>query len=153
MKFNRISKPRLYQNISNVMYNSWFIVYTNSVVWVCKRTILTERPPPTFANRGCHVVSVTVPHGRIFGFLDRSRYFFFQVAPELYSWGWVDPVPDPLLLRKYGSAGNRTHSGSVARNSDLDHRGSQHTHTKFRWNSKPSIKLGEICCKRCIRNL
>jgi hypothetical protein len=31
----------------------------------------------------------------------------------------VDPVPDPLLLRNSGSAGNRTRtSGSVARNSD-----------------------------------
>jgi hypothetical protein len=31
----------------------------------------------------------------------------------------VDPVPDPLLLRKSGSAGNRTRiSVSVARNSD-----------------------------------
>jgi hypothetical protein len=29
----------------------------------------------------------------------------------------VDPVPDPLLLRKSGSAGNRTQTfGSVARN-------------------------------------
>jgi hypothetical protein len=26
----------------------------------------------------------------------------------LYSWGWVDSVPDRLLLRKCGSAGNRT---------------------------------------------
>jgi hypothetical protein len=40
---------------------------------------------PKFADRGCHVVSVTVPYGRILGFLDRSRYFFFQVAPQLYS--------------------------------------------------------------------
>jgi hypothetical protein len=31
----------------------------------------------------------------------------------------VDPVPDPLLLRKSGSAWNRTRtSGSVAKNSD-----------------------------------
>jgi hypothetical protein len=30
---------------------------------------------PTFADRGCHVVSVTDSHGRILGFLDRSRYF------------------------------------------------------------------------------
>jgi hypothetical protein len=31
----------------------------------------------------------------------------------------VDPVPDPLLLRKSGSAGNQTWtSGSVARNCD-----------------------------------
>jgi hypothetical protein len=47
----------------------------------------------------CHVVSVADPCGRILGFLDRSRYFFFQVAPQLYSRGSVDPVPDPLLLR------------------------------------------------------
>jgi hypothetical protein len=30
---------------------------------------------PTFADKGCHVVSVTDPYGRILGFLDRSRYF------------------------------------------------------------------------------
>jgi hypothetical protein len=30
---------------------------------------------PTFADRGCHVVSVTDPYGLILGFLDRSRYF------------------------------------------------------------------------------
>jgi hypothetical protein len=59
-------------------------------------------------------------YGRILGFLDWSLYFFFQVAPQLYSRGRVDPVPDPLLLRKSSSAGNRTWtSGSVARNSDL----------------------------------
>jgi hypothetical protein len=39
---------------------------------------------PTFAERVCCVVSVTDPYGRILGFLDRSRYFFFQVAPQLY---------------------------------------------------------------------
>jgi hypothetical protein len=45
--------------------------------------------------------------------------FFFQAALLLYSRGWVDPVPDPLLHRKPGSAGNGTRtSGSVARNSD-----------------------------------
>jgi hypothetical protein len=31
----------------------------------------------------------------------------------------VDPIPDPLLLRKSASAGNRTQTtGSVAKNSD-----------------------------------
>jgi hypothetical protein len=45
--------------------------------------------------------------------------FFFQVAPQLYSRGWVDPVQDPLLLRKSVGVENRTRtSGSVARNSD-----------------------------------
>jgi hypothetical protein len=65
------------------------------------------------------VVSVMNPYGRILGFLDRSRHFPFQVAPHLYSQGRVDPVPDPLFLRKSDSAINRTQtSGSVARNSD-----------------------------------
>jgi hypothetical protein len=30
----------------------------------------------TFADRGCRVVSATDPHGRILGFLYRSRYYF-----------------------------------------------------------------------------
>jgi hypothetical protein len=38
---------------------------------------------------------------------------------DVWGSGWVGPVPDPLLLRKSGSAGNRTRaSRSVARNSD-----------------------------------
>jgi hypothetical protein len=65
----------------------------NSVALVRKRTIPTERPPlvgevsANFADRGCHVVSATDHHGRILGFLDRSRYYFFQVTPQLYSRG------------------------------------------------------------------
>jgi hypothetical protein len=71
-------------------------------------SILGFLDPTTFAVREYCVVSTTYPHGCILGFLDRSRYYFFQVAPQLYSRGWVDPVPDPLLLRKSGSARNRT---------------------------------------------
>jgi hypothetical protein len=59
----------------------------NSVAWVR----LSAKLVPTHADRGCHVVSITDSYGRILGFLDRSRYFFFQVAPQLYSWGRVDP--------------------------------------------------------------
>jgi hypothetical protein len=46
---------------------------------------LSAKLVQTFADRGCHVVSVTDLYLRIPGFLDRSRYFFFQVAPQLYS--------------------------------------------------------------------
>jgi hypothetical protein len=28
------------------------------------------------------VVSAVAPHDRIIGFLDRSRYYFFQIAPQ-----------------------------------------------------------------------
>jgi hypothetical protein len=79
---------------------------------------LSAKLVQSFADRGCHVVRVTDPYGSNLGFLDRSRCFFFQVAPQL-SWGWVDPIPDPLLLRKPGSTRNWTQtSGSVARYSD-----------------------------------
>jgi hypothetical protein len=51
------------------------------MVSVRERTIPTERPPLVgevianfFADRGCHMVSVTDPYGRILGFLDRSHY-------------------------------------------------------------------------------
>jgi hypothetical protein len=60
----------------------------NSVASVRERTIPTERPQlsvklvQTFADR---VVRATDPYGRILSFLDRSRYFFFQVGPQLYS--------------------------------------------------------------------
>jgi hypothetical protein len=63
----------------------------NSVALVRERTIPTERPllvgkvNATFADGGCHVVSAADPYDRNLGFSDWSRYFFFQVAPQLYS--------------------------------------------------------------------
>jgi hypothetical protein len=70
----------------------------------------------------------------------------------------VGPVPNPLLLRKSGSAGNRTlTSGSVARNSD--HR-SGHTQATTAYNLKKHPKSipvtakdktqQEICIEICI---
>jgi len=43
----------------------------------------------------------------------------------LTSQGWVNPVPDPLLLRKSGSAGNRTRDLCICSQKlwPLDHRG------------------------------
>jgi hypothetical protein len=80
---------------------------------------LSAKLAPSFADRGCHVVSAADPYDRNFGFLDRCRYVFFRVALQLYLRGWVNPVLDPLLLGKSSSAGNRIRtSGSVARNSD-----------------------------------
>jgi hypothetical protein len=36
---------------------------------------LSPKLVQTCADRGCHVVSVTDPYGRVLSFLDRSRYF------------------------------------------------------------------------------
>jgi hypothetical protein len=88
------------------------------------RAIPTERPP--FVGEVCdNFCRKRVPRGRRNGSLlpysrfSRPEPLIFQVAPQLYSRGRVDPVPEPLLLRKSGSAGNRSRtSGSVARNSE-----------------------------------
>jgi hypothetical protein len=44
--------------------------YTDRATAACRRSDCQ-----LLADRGCHVVSVTDPYGRILGFLDRSRYF------------------------------------------------------------------------------
>jgi hypothetical protein len=90
----------------------------NPVAWVRQRIIPTERPPLVGEDSVCRVISATDPYRRILGILDRTRYYFFQAAPQLYSRGWVHPVPDPLL-RKSGSAGeSKPDLWSVARNFD-----------------------------------
>jgi hypothetical protein len=91
-----------------------FIKKKNSVALVRKRTTPAERPPlvgEVSANFCGWRVSCGQRSGSPRPYSRFSRpepYYFFEVAPQLYSRGWVDPVPDPLLLRKSGSAGNRT---------------------------------------------
>jgi hypothetical protein len=111
------------QQITIVISVQNYYYYYNPVALVRERTIPSDRSPlvsevsANFTDRGCRVVGTIVPNGRILAFLDWSR-FFFHVAPQLYSRDGVVPVPDSLILRKSGSAGNRTrNSGSVARNS------------------------------------
>jgi hypothetical protein len=82
-----------------------YFIKLNSVALVRKRTIPTEWLLQIEGFAWQHNRS---PRPLISVFQIRSCYFSIQVAPQLYSWGWVDPIPDPLLLRKSGSAGNRT---------------------------------------------
>jgi hypothetical protein len=64
---------------------------------------------PTFVDRGISLGQRGgSPTAVNLSLLDRSRYFFFQVAPHLSSRDWVGSVPDSVLLRKCSSAGNRT---------------------------------------------
>jgi hypothetical protein len=93
------------------------------MVWVRARTIPTERPPlvgEVIANFGEYRVPPGQRDGSLLPYSRFSRQeplLFYQVAPQLYSRGWVDPVPEPLLF--FGSARNRTRaSGSVAKKSD-----------------------------------
>jgi hypothetical protein len=102
---------------------------------VHKRTITTERPP-LGGEVSANLCGYRMSHGQRnrfttavnLGFLDRSSYFSIQVAPQLSSRGWVDPVPDPLLLRKSGSPGNRIRDLwiSIQELWPLDHRGGRY---------------------------
>jgi hypothetical protein len=87
----------------------------NPWILVRKRTLPTEwlslvsEVRPNFCGYRSVAWSVLMISTAVnLGFLDRCRYFSIQVAPQLSSRGWVDPVPDPLLLRKCGSVRNRT---------------------------------------------
>jgi hypothetical protein len=72
---------------------------------------------PTFGDKGYHVVSVTDPYSRILGFIGRSRYFFFQVAPQLYSHE-AEWTPFQTHYFSENITGNTIHLRCVARNSD-----------------------------------
>jgi hypothetical protein len=59
----------------------FLLLVTNIMFWIVVLFQLQKK----IVHGECHVVSVTDPYGRILGFLDRNRYFFFQAAPQLYS--------------------------------------------------------------------
>jgi hypothetical protein len=56
------------------------------------------------------------PYGRILGFLDRSHYYYFQVAPHDAEWTTFQSHYFPENLVEPGSKPGTF--GSVARNSD-----------------------------------
>jgi hypothetical protein len=90
---------------------------------VRKRTIPTERPwrpvklMATFSGRGMSLCQYNGFPRPLISVSRPEPLLLFQVAPQLSWRGWVDPVPEPLLPRKSGSAGNRTwdlwYSGSL----------------------------------------
>jgi hypothetical protein len=83
---SEIIKHVLYEIIEARFRVIWIILLkTNKTPWPESATDrrLSAKLVPTFANRGCHVVSVTDPYGRILGFLNRfnniivhSKWFF-----------------------------------------------------------------------------
>jgi hypothetical protein len=62
---------------------------------------------PAFSGTVCRVVREWIRTAVDLRFLDRSRCFFIQVAPHLFSRSRLEHVSDPLL-RKSGSARNKT---------------------------------------------
>ena len=72
-----------------------------------------------------------------FSFLNRIRYFSYQVATQLSSRGWVDPVPDPILPEKFIGYSQESNPGPLGWQSDvvttIPNRWSRihHKHQKF----------------------
>jgi hypothetical protein len=104
----------------------------NSFALIRKQTILTKRPPfvgeISAIFRGYRRMRGQCngsPWPLISVFYTHSHYFSIQIASQLYSRGWVDPVPHPSLLRKSGSAGNWTRDLWICSQElwSLDHRG------------------------------
>jgi hypothetical protein len=82
------------------------------------------------------VVSAADPHGHWSQFSRTEPLLFIHVAVQLSSRGWVDPVPQPLLLAKSGSAGNRTQDLWICswEHWSLYHRGGHLITTQFLCN-------------------
>jgi hypothetical protein len=90
---------------------------------------LSEKLVPTFSDRWCHEVSATDPQGHTLDYLDRSPYFFFQAAAQLYSQGWVDPHSRPSTSHKIWQR-RESNPGLWICSQELwppDHRGGQKT--------------------------
>jgi hypothetical protein len=84
---------------------------------------LSAKRLPTFVDKGCHVVSVTDPYGRILGFLDRSRYFSIKWLLSCTHEAEWTPFQTPLLFFLYcreSNPGLRICSQELW---PLDHRG------------------------------
>jgi hypothetical protein len=122
--------------------------YTDWSTATCRRFLVSA-----FADRGAlRGQRCGSPTAFNLSFLDRSRYFFFQVASHLSSRGWVDPVPDPLRGKKCGSTGNRPRDilDCCQKLWPLDHRGSHECMKEAYWNhfifgfteSRSAIKWG-----------
>jgi hypothetical protein len=79
-RYNSISVNEVIYLQSNQVPSS--LLKPNSMVWVRERTIPTEQPSlvggsncQLFVDRGCHVVSVTDPYGRILFFYTEAATF------------------------------------------------------------------------------
>jgi hypothetical protein len=80
---------------------------------------LSAKLVPIFADKECHVVSVMGLYSHnLICYIGAATFSSKYLLNCTHKAEWT-PIPDPLLLRKSGSAGNETRtSGSVAKNSD-----------------------------------
>ena len=56
-----------------------------------------------------------------FSFLNRISLLLIQVATQLSSPGWVEPVPDPILPEKFLGYSRESNPGPLGWQSDSNH--------------------------------
>jgi CBS-domain-containing membrane protein len=71
--FSRLGKSRRHSLDKQNKQTPWSEPASELYIPSVRR--LSVKLVPTFADRGCHVVSVADPYGRILGFLDRAATF------------------------------------------------------------------------------
>jgi hypothetical protein len=100
---------------------------TNKLHGLRPRVNYTDRATAACRRNDCQLVRIEgatwsawrFPTAVLSRFSRQEPLLFYQVAPQLYSRGWVDPVPDPLLFFFLVVQGNRTRdSGFAAKDSD-----------------------------------
>jgi hypothetical protein len=85
---------------------SWILVqYYKNFHGLSPRANYTDRATTACQRSDCQLLwiegamwstwRIPMPYSRFSG---QEQLLFYQVAPQLYSRGWVDPVPDPLLF-------------------------------------------------------
>ena len=71
------------------------------------------------AVQGALWLAKRYPSTLISVFLTGFRYFSCQAATQLASRGWVDPVPDAILLEKFLGYGRESNPGPLGWQSDM----------------------------------
>ena len=74
-------------------------------------------------------------------FLTRFRYFSYQAATQLASRGWVDTVPDPILLKKFLGYSRESNPGPLGWQSDML------TTIPNRWSKKKVTEITDVLRK------
>ena len=71
------------------------------------------------AVQGALWLAKRYPSTLISVFLIVFRYSSYQTATQLASRGWVDPIPDPILLEKFLGYSQESNPGPLGWQSDI----------------------------------
>jgi hypothetical protein len=98
----------------NIPEDAILHIKTNSVAisplvkYTDRWTAADSEDSAEFAGTGCCIVSATGTHGRFIRFSRPEPLLIHPSSALIILTMLSGPVPDPLLVRKSGSAGNRT---------------------------------------------